>query len=298
MAMEYGSPAGTLDLHMHSVYSDGSETVEGLIAAAQGMRLAGIAVTDHDCLRQLSSIRAASRGAAVPVLAGVEVSAMDSATGRKLHVLAYGLEATPAGDGPLERMVDATLFARTQLSLWQAWTIMRAGETFDGRELSLDEAIGVGSRSTGFYRQHLMEAFSHLPNADERHQACVKRLFKGGGIADRTIDYPAAEDAVRAIREQGGVAVLAHPGQMDSWAAVPGLVRAGLQGIEVHHPDHSLADVERARRVAAEYGLFATGGSDYHGTFGKPKAVGCRYIGADEAGERVSRLFEDEVRLS
>lgn len=283
MAMEYGSPAGTLDLHMHSVYSDGSETVEGLIAAAQGMRLAGIAVTDHDCLRQLSSIRAAARGAAVPVLAGVEVSAMDPATGRKLHVLAYGLEATPAGDGPLERMVDATLFARTQLSLWQAWTIMRAGETFDGRELSLDEAIGVGSRSTGFYRQHLMEAFSHLPNADERHQACVKRLFKGGGIADRTIDYPAAEDAVRAIREQGGVAVLAHP---------------GLQGIEVHHPDHSLADVERARRVAAEYGLFATGGSDYHGTFGKPKAVGCRYIGADEAGERVSRLFEDEVRLS
>lgn len=89
---------------MHSVYSDGSETVEGLIAAAQGMRLAGIAVTDHDCLRQLSSIRAAARGAAVPVLAGVEVSAMDPATGRKLHVLAYGLEATPAGDGPLERM--------------------------------------------------------------------------------------------------------------------------------------------------------------------------------------------------
>ena len=96
MAMEYGSPAGTLDLHMHSVYSDGSETVEGLIAAAQGMRLAGIAVTDHDCLRQLSSIRAAARGAAVPVLAGVEVSAMDPATGHKLHVLAYGLEATPA----------------------------------------------------------------------------------------------------------------------------------------------------------------------------------------------------------
>ena len=59
-----------------------------------------------------------------------------------------------------------------------------------------------------------------------------------------------------------------------------------------------MADVERARRVAAEYGLFATGGSDYHGAFGKPKAVGCRYIGADEAGERVSRLFEDEVRLS
>lgn len=283
---------------MHSVYSDGSETVEGLIAAAQGMRLAGIAVTDHDCLRQLSSIRAAARGAAVPVLAGVEVSAMDPATGRKLHVLAYGLEATPAGDGPLERMVDATLFARTQLLLWQAWTIMRAGETFDGRELSLDEAIGVGSCSTGFYRQHLIEAFSHLPNADERYQACVKRLFKGGGIADRTIDYPATEDTVRAIREQGGVAVLAHPGQMDSWAAVPGSVRAGLQGIEVHHPDHGLADVERARQVAAEYGLFTTGGSDYYGSFGKPKAVGCRYVGADEAGERVCRLFEDEVRLS
>ncbi len=298
MAVAYGDSAGAFDLHMHSVYSDGSETVEELIASARESRLAGIAVTDHDCLRQLSSIRSAAREAGAAVLAGVEVSAMDPATGRKLHVLAYGLEATPTGDGPLERMVDATLFARTQLSLWQAWTIIRAGETFDGRELSLDEAIRVGSRSTGFYRQHLMEAFSHLPNADERHQACVKRLFKGGGIADRSIDYPAAEDAVRAIREQGGVAVLAHPGQMDSWGAVPGLVRAGLQGIEVHHPDHTEADVARAREIAADYGLFATGGSDYHGAFGKPEAVGCCFIGEDEAGEAVARLFEREVLLT
>lgn len=298
MAMEYGDTAGAFDLHMHSVYSDGSETVEELIASARDARLAGIAVTDHDCLRQLSSVRAAARDGGVPVLAGVEVSAMDPATGRKLHVLAYGLEATADGSGPLEQMVEATLFARTQLSLWQAWTIIRSGETFDGRGLSLDEAIEAGSCSTGFYRQHLMEAFSHLPNADERHQACVKRLFKGGGIADRSIEYPAAEDAVRAIREQGGVAVLAHPGQMDSWAAVPGLVRAGLQGIEVHHPDHSESDVARAREIAVEYGLFATGGSDYHGKFGKPEAVGCRFVAMDEAGDVVASLFEDEARLS
>ena len=100
---------GSYDLHAHSAFSDGSQTVSELIAEARERGLAGIAVVDHDSLRQLSSVRAEARAAGFPVLAGDEVSCIDATSGRKVHILVYGLEATPDGCGPLERIVDAAL---------------------------------------------------------------------------------------------------------------------------------------------------------------------------------------------
>ena len=102
---------------------------------------------------------------------------------------------------------------------------------------------------------------------------------------------------MRAIREQGGVPVLAHPGQMDSWSIIPDLVEAGLMGIEVYHPDHDAGDERRAREAAAHHGLMMTGGSDYHGRYGGPAGMGACFIEPDEAGSVVADLFAREAGL-
>jgi predicted metal-dependent phosphoesterase TrpH len=287
----------TFDLHMHSTYSDGSCGVDRLIDEAREQGLAGIAVTDHDWLEQLSSVRAIARKRDFPVLAGIEVSAYNPATGRKVHILGYGLEATPDLSGPVEKLVAPTRVARTANTLWQAWTLMRAGVSFKGNTVDLDEVVQVGRRSGCAFRQHIMWALTRLPYTDPDYQALYRTYFKNGGMVQRSISYPDAHLAVRAIREQGGVAVLAHPGQMDSWGMIPDLVKEGLQGIEAHHPDHSAQDVERAREAARTYGLFLTGGSDYHGIYGAPATVGACGIDAEEAGERVAALFEAEKKL-
>ena len=289
---------GAWDLHMHSTFSDGSCTVDELVALAREASLAGIAVTDHDCLRQLSAIRARSRELGFPVLAGIEVSAMNPATGRKVHVLGYGLEATPDASGPVERIVNETLRARTANTLWQAWVLERTGAEFGGHTVSLDEVVAVAGQSTGVYKQHIMEALTHRPYTDPDYQFAYWCNLKGESPANHDITYPVATDAVRAIREQGGVPVLAHPGQMDSWDYVGELVAAGLEGIEAFHPDHDEADEDRAFELAREHGLFVTGGSDFHGRFGKPEAPGCRFVAPEEAGERVAELFEREQGLS
>ena len=83
-------------------------------------------------------------------------------------------------------------------------------------------------------------------------------------------------DAVRAIAEDGGLPVLAHPGQQDSYDLVPELVPLGLAGIEQHHPDHTPADHARCVQLAERYALACTGGSDYHGRFGSIPHVGFR----------------------
>lgn len=310
------SAVGSFDLHAHSVHSDGSCTVPELVEQAQAAGLAGMAVTDHDSTAQLASVRACARGLAFPVLAGIEVSAACAATGRKVHILGFGLEATSDGSGPVERLVAPTLAARSANTLWQAWTIVRAmgwdpalaagrlaeagvcdAEAVDPA-FTVDAVVRASAASTGVYKQHVMEALVHLPYASEVYRRVYVSLFKGTGICARDISYPEATDAVRAICEQGGVAVLAHPGQMDSWSIVPDLVDAGLAGIEAFHLDHDEAACARALEAARTHGLFVTGGSDYHGRNGSPAHVGCRFVTPDEAGPAVARLFEREARLA
>lgn len=287
----------SFDLHNHSTFSDGSYSVVELIDLARTCGLAGIAITDHDWLGQLSAVRAAARASRFPVLAGIEVSAIDPFSGRKVHVLGFGLEATPDESGPLELLVAPTRAARTANTLWQAWTLMRAGVTFRGATLDLDTVAQIGQNSASVFKQHIMWALTGLAHNDPDYQAVYQRHFKNGGIAQREITYPSALDAVRAIRAQGGTAVRAHAGQMDSWALIPDLVKAGLQGIEAYHPDHGDDDVARAKQAARRYGLFLTGGSDYHGIYGKPASLGVATISAEEAGEPVAHLFAREASL-
>lgn len=300
--------ARRFDLHSHSLFSDGSFSASDLIEQARSFGLAGLAVTDHDGVAHLSAVRAAARAARFPVLAGIEASAHDPATGRKVHILGFGLEATADGSGPIERIVAETRARRTSNTRWQAKVILNAikdstiaipqdcSETIDAA-FSLDAVANAAAKSSAVYKQHVMEALCHLPYRDGRYQRLYRLLFKGDGLARRDIAYPIATDVVRAIREQGGHPVLAHPGQMDSWASIPSLAAAGLEGIEVHHPDHTEAHVRRAQDAADRYGLFATGGSDFHGRYGAPDHLGCCTIDAEEAGDRVEALFAQERLL-
>ncbi|TPW12204.1 MAG: PHP domain-containing protein, partial [bacterium] len=73
------------------------------------------------------------------------------------------------------------------------------------------------------------------------------------------------EEAIELIRQAGGVSVLAHPGTANRDDLLPRLVAAGLSGIEAWHPKHGPGQVAHYRRVAAEYDLVPSGGSDFHG---------------------------------
>jgi hypothetical protein len=78
----------------------------------------------------------------------------------------------------------------------------------------------------------------------------------------------AAADVIAAIKQAGGVPSLAHPGVYGRDDIIPRLVKEGLVGLEVHHPDHDADAVFRYERMRLECGLLAAGGSDFHGTPG------------------------------
>ena len=89
---------------------------------------------------------------------------------------------------------------------------------------------------------------------------------------------PTPEDAIRMIRNAGGVAVIAHPfaslrGQILSASDFKSLVDAGLNGIEVDHRDQNPEERAMLRAIAEELDLVITGASDYHGS-GKLNSLG------------------------
>jgi predicted metal-dependent phosphoesterase TrpH len=110
-----------------------------------------------------------------------------------------------------------------------------------------------------------------------------KKTFKNGGICDFDIEYPDVRDAVKAIKQAGGKAVLAHPGQQQNFDLIDVLYPLGLDGVEYNHPENSESDRQKIKTYSDKYHLFLTGGSDYHGIYDvDPKQIG-QFL-SDESG--------------
>lgn len=269
LGVEPGEPFKA-DLHTHTTVSDGSDSCAELLGRARVHGVTHLAVTNHDTTVGLDAACALGRERGLPVVAGVEISAWDPTSGSRVHILGLGLsEGAPA----VTALTARTRTRRTENTVWQMKQIIDAGYDVD-----VDKAAALAGASTGFYKQHLMAALTDAPFTSGAYQLLYRTLFKNGGVAARDIEYVDMRDAVEAVVADGGLAVLAHPGQFDNYDAVPALVDAGLAGIERYHPDHDYADCRLCDELARRHGLFCTGGSDYHGAFGKVPHPGYRFI--------------------
>lgn len=254
------------DLHVHSTISDGSESFLSLLQQANQNKITHIAFTNHDTTKGLDEAILLGKEYCVNVIGGVEISACNPAANKKVHILGYGLTSeSPA----INKLCAPLLKRRDQNSRWQLEQIIKADFN-----INLDLVESLASCSTSLYKQHIMAGLTVHSYDSEPYQRLYRSLFKGEGICVRDIEYLDARDAVRAIIADGGIAVLAHPGQLDSYDMVAELVEAGLQGIEKYHPYHDPDDWSRCDALASQFNLICTGGSDYHGTFGASTTLG------------------------
>ncbi|MDR2109209.1 MAG: PHP domain-containing protein [Coriobacteriales bacterium] len=261
------------DLHIHTTVSDGSEDFETIIHRAAALGLTHIAFTNHDTLSGIATARAAAADSRVSVIGGVEISAWDACRETRAHILGLGFRSQRA---PAIAALCAPLLAqRDAQSHWQLEQLCKHGYQPD-----LEKVRRLSQASSCLYKQHLMAALTDAAFTSSAYQSLYRCLFKGGGICDRDISYVDARDAVQAIVEDGGVAVLAHPGQFGNFDLVGDLVAVGLRGIEKYHPAHHQRERQIVEQLAGEYGLVCTGGSDYHGRFGAPPQIGVQLMTA------------------
>jgi len=244
------------DLHIHSTTSDGCDSIEQLVALALSKGLDAIAITDHDTCTHMAYIEQLPVVPGLIVLPGVEMSAIHCETNTRVHILGYHISKPEI----IQQLTRPLLEARNKNSERQALCLLEMGFSLDMDKLS---------RADGkyLYKQHLMDWLVQTQQVEEMFGSFYHNTFKRGGPCAFDIDYTDAFDAVRAIKEAGGLAVLAHPGQQQNFWLINELVSVGLDGLEFNHHTHSENDHRVLREYAELYGLFLTGGSDHHGRY-------------------------------
>jgi len=244
---------GFVDLHLHTIHSDGTERPEAVVAMAHQARLQAIAITDHDTLAGLPAAAVAAERHAIELIPGVELSASDGHS--DVHILGYFVDPEAPGFATeLNRLRDGR-HTRAERIVAKLQAL--------GVAIELERVLAIaGSAPIG--RPHIAAAIVEAGRATSIEEAFERYLgYRGPAYVPKRTLAPAG--AIDLVRQAGGVPVLAHPGSLRRDDLVPGLKAAGLQGIEVWHPKHDPGRVSRYTAMAHALGLAVTGGSDFHG---------------------------------
>ncbi len=247
-----------IDMHVHSRFSDGRYTPQQLAAAAKKRGLALLALTDHDTTSGLPVFMEACEREGVRGLCGIELSAAAPYT---LHILGYRI--TP-GAGNLEKRLEDIRRKRSERNA-------RIFEKLNklGIPVRIEEAEALTNGEV-LARPHIAQLLVDKGYAFSIGDAFIKYLDRGAkAYVSRERIEP--EECIALIREAGGVAVLAHPAQCRLDDAeldelVARLKRFGLWGIEAVYGANSPETTFRHLALAQRFGLYATAGSDFHGT--------------------------------
>jgi len=242
-----------VDLHAHTFFSDGQLSPEELVAHALTRGLVALAITDHDTVEGVARALVAG-GGRIRIVPGIEISSV--LEGHDLHVLGYFIDYQ--SESLRERLV-AFREERRGRALAIMERLRELGAPVD--ETAVFAAAGPGVVGRPHVAQALVRA-GHVPSVEAAFQTFLGP--RGRAFVPRPTFH--SEDAIACIREAGGASVLAHPGAQLSVAIVERLKHAGLDGIEVWHPQHGAAAVRRWRETARRLRLIESGGSDFHGT--------------------------------
>ena len=240
-----------VDLHTHSTASDGELPPADLVRLAIERGLSVIALTDHDSCDGIDVAIEAARGTTLQVIPGVELSCDVSQS--EVHMLGYFVNWH---DAHFRSMLDK--FREVRFGRAEKMTKKLAALGVPISFERVKEIAGDGSIGRPHVAQALLEA-GHVATVSEAFDKYIGR--NGPAYVERFRLTP--EDAVALILQAGGVPVLAHPREVTSW--VEPLVKVGLIGLEVHYGLYDDPTKAELARMARQYGLVATGGSDFHG---------------------------------
>jgi predicted metal-dependent phosphoesterase TrpH len=247
-----------IDLHCHSLYSDGTDTPGRLALLADEAGLSALCLTDHDTLDGIAPFLAEQPRVKARLLAGTELSCrfLD----RSLHVLGLLVDAQNAAFQA--RLVEL----RSRREDRNARMLVRLTEL--GYPITLED-VQAHADSPLLSRVHFAQALAARGFVRRAPEAFERIIGDDGpGFVPRQELSPA--EAAHWIREAGGVPVVAHPGRFAGggfrWdEAMAELQRQGMEGLEGYYGEYRAAEQKYFVTLAARLGMVVTGGSDYHG---------------------------------
>jgi len=240
-----------LELHCHTTRSDGSLTPAELVKYAAQRDVKALAITDHDTMAGWEEAIATAAQLDIEIVPGLELSTVHN--GRSLHVLGFYPDEEKLRS-PLQERVEG----RKRRAREMADKLAALGFPIELPDMS-------GAMAPG--RPHIASALKKAGHV-RSHEEAFERFLKDDGPAYVPYEKFSVQEGIELLLHCGAVPVWAHPyifrgGSVDT--VLPELLEAGLMGLEVYHPTHSVSNVRRLEEYCHEHALLPTGGSDYHG---------------------------------
>jgi 3',5'-nucleoside bisphosphate phosphatase len=249
-----------VDLHVHTTFSDGAFTPGQAVAYAREVGLYAISITDHDMVDGIEPAIAEGKDLGVEVIPGVELSSeAGGPRPNEIHILGYYIDYK---DEHFQQWLANFRTARQK----RAREILEklSGLGLKINETRLYEIVGKGAIGRLHFAKTMIEQglVKNVPDAFKRYLGFEKPAY----VPKLRVE---PEEAIGMINKVGGISVLAHPyyGYYADNTLISRLAKVGLRGLEVWHTKHSPEFTRLFLKLAKEFDLVATGGSDCHGSY-------------------------------
>lgn len=249
-----------IDLHTHSIFSDGADTPEELIKKADNIHLQAIALTDHDTVNGCNVFQQeALKYPHIIAVNGCEFSVDHPAT---IEILALNIKDL----SPYISYQTQLKKNREEACLNRIKKLVDLGFSITFEDVAFDTNGVLRPLLAKPHIVNFLYDTKQIPNKEFGY----KRLLNKGCPAYVKQHSPSPKEIIDFIHQTGAVSILAHPclihlkGQ-DLFHEIKALKKLGLQGIEVQHSDMSVAEMSLYLEIADELNLLKSGGSDYHG---------------------------------
>ena len=247
-----------IDLHTHSCFSDGTDTPKELIDKAIERGLCAIALTDHNTTGGLFEFLSYAEGKNIYAIPGIEISS--DYGDKELHIV--GLFLDKKHFSKIEDVMREMNRRKTESKINLINNLKAAGYDIDY------ESISARTSGEAFNRAHVA---AHLVEKGyfERRQDVFKTVLAKNGKYYTPPRRITAIEAIKLIRSCDALPILAHPylslDEYELLEFLPEAKKAGLVGMETIYSTYDRETEIMAAKMAARFGLFESGGSDYHG---------------------------------
>ena len=266
------------DLHIHTHYSDGLMSPTEIINNAEKRQLLAISVTDHDTVRGIDeSIKIASKTNII-LIPGIELSTQYESS--EIHILSYFIDHQ---NQSLLNVLSSLYKERLEIAEIIIKKLLSLGIKLDWNSIKLTAKESVGRPHIARamvkegYVKNIPEAFNKYLNNKEKLQLPSKKLN--------------SLEAIKIINDSGGISVIAHPHTViDLETIIPKLSESGLSGLEIHNARYSESQKQKYIKLAENFDLIPTGGSDFHSNESKNK-LGDSGVGLNTVKKMMQRAI-------
>ncbi len=282
-----------IDMHMHTVASDGTDTPEELLNAIRKAGIGMFSVTDHDAVKSCVELNALLGEDDPFFVNGVELSCKDAQG--KYHILGYAYDLNAA---PILDLVAYTHDLRMK-KVHKRLAALKDNYQISFPDEEVEKLLSLNNPGKP-HIGNLMVKYGYVENRSEAIEKYLNQIkIKGSDAID-------PKDAIEAICKSGGIAVLAHPiygngnqllDESELVRRIDALMRYGLRGLECYYSGFSPKEEKLMLSLADRFDLLVSAGSDYHGKNKLIMLGDTNLENTADANTHLHRLLDELMRL-